>query len=220
MYNSKEPLIDKNRRAATILNTLKKEYSINNAFLNHRNVLDLLVATILSAQCTDERVNKVTGQLFKIYSTAEDYAKADPSELQNHIKSTGYYKTKARNIIRCCQKLIGEFDGKVPKSIDQLTQLPGVGRKTANVILGNYFKITSGIVVDTHVKRISNRLNLSSHSNPVKVETDLTKIYPEKFWFAVGNLFVQHGRNVCKSRKPACIVCGIRNYCPSSLVNN
>jgi endonuclease III len=217
MTPSSEPLSKKINRVALILKILKKTYPESATSLNYRNPIDLLVATILSAQCTDDRVNKVTKVLFKKYKTANDYAHAVPEQFQNEIKSTGFYHVKSKNIINCCSKIVKEYRGKVPATMEELIQLPGVGRKTANVVLGNYFNIAAGIVVDTHVKRISKRLNFTKQNDPGKVEFDLINLIRKKDWISTANIFIRHGRNICKARKPICAKCPIYMHCPSSL---
>jgi endonuclease-3 len=211
-------LPDEIKRADRIFQILKLSYLNSETALNHRTPLELLVATILSAQCTDKRVNIVTGALFREYHSVEDYAHADPRQFEKIIRSTGFYRMKAKHIIHTCQKLISDFHRKIPSTMEELLILPGVGRKTANVILSNYFKLAEGIVVDTHVKRVSIRLNFSRQSNPGKVETDLMSLFPKKHWIAIGNIFVLHGRYVCKSRKPLCSECKVAIDCPSCLI--
>ncbi len=199
-------------RAAKILAILEKDYPAATCSLSSTNPLELLVATILSAQCTDERVNIVTKDLFRKYTNVHDYANADLQELENDIKSTGFYKNKAKNIKNCCTRLIAEYGGEVPADMESLVSLPGIGRKTANVVLGNAFGIP-GIVVDTHVGRIAQRIGLSEHSDPVKIEFDLMKLFPSENWTIVSHQFVQHGRRVCIARKPQCGVCHLSKYC-------
>lgn len=180
--------------------------------LDYEEPLELLIATILAAQCTDERVNIVTRDLYKKYTSVYDYANANPEELENDIRSTGFYRNKAKNIIGCCKKLIKDFGGKVPDNMEDLLSLPGVGRKTANVVLGNIYGIP-GVIVDTHCKRLSKRIGLTEEEDPEKVESDLMKILPEEDWTAFSNSLVYHGRAICKSRKPNCAKCPIANYC-------
>ncbi len=182
-------------------------------FLDHENSLELLVATILSAQCTDARVNQVTKKLFQRYKTAQDYANADIKELERYIYSTGFYRNKAKNIIAAAQMLVSEYKGEVPSDIESLTKLPGVGRKTANVIRGNIYKIPS-IVVDTHVKRISNRLGFTKSSDPEKIEFELMEILPEKYWIEYNLKIIAHGRNICTARSPKCDECFLNHLCP------
>ncbi len=192
---------------------LKKEYPDAECSLKFSNPLELLVATILSAQCTDVRVNKVTPLLFKKYKTAKDYAMANPEKFMEEIHSTGFYKNKAKNIIATAKILVEKFDGKVPDSMEKIITLPGVARKTGNVVLGNGFEIASGIVVDTHIKRLSYRIGLSENSNPEKIEKDLIKVIPQKDWIDIGHRLVKHGRQVCKARKPDCDKCGMKSFC-------
>jgi len=202
-------------RTKEIIKRLKKVFPYAQTALLHHNPLELLVATILSAQCTDVRVNKVTPALFLKYKSAKEFAVANVSELENEIKSTGFYRAKAKSIINCCKAMVESYGGEVPAKIEGLIKLPGVGRKTANVVLGGYFGITSGIVVDTHVKRIAVRLVLSENTDPEKVETDLMKIVSKKDWIVFGDLLIWHGRNFCIARKPKCAECPINGLCPS-----
>ena len=192
---------------------LKKEYPNVECSLNFSNPLELLVATILSAQCTDERVNKVTPLLFKKYKTAKDYAKANLEKFMEEIHSTGFYKNKAKNIIGSAKIIAEKFDGKVPDSMEKIITLPGVARKTGNVVLGNGFGIASGIVVDTHIKRLSYRIGLTENTNPEKVEKDLIELIPKKDWIDFAHRLVKHGRQVCKARKPDCDNCGMKSFC-------
>ena len=202
-------------RIKKIFPILKKTYPQAKCALNHKNPLQLLIATILSAQCTDVRVNIVTKDLFKKYRTADGWVKADLEQIEQDIKSTGFYRNKAFNIKSSCEKIINNFDGHVPETMEQLLQLDGVGRKTANVVLGNAFGVP-GIVCDTHVIRLSRRLEFSANSNPVKLEYDLMEIVPRKNWTLFSHLIVFHGRNICKARKPDCLHCPIAKYCPSA----
>lgn len=203
-------------RTKKIVTLLHKEYSNPKIALNFSNPLELLIAVILSAQCTDVRVNIVTRDLFRKYKTANDYATANLKELEQDIRSTGFYKNKAKNIIACCRTLIEKYAGKVPSTMEELVELAGVGRKTANCVLGGAFSINSGVVVDTHVKRLSNRLGLTKEQDPVKIEADLIKLLPQKEWFNFGNLLIWHGRNVCDARKPKCSECVLNEHCPSA----
>jgi len=210
--------IDKQKakeRVKTIWPILKKTYPQAKCALEHTNPLELLIATILSAQCTDVRVNIVTKTLFKKYKSAEDWANAPLEQIEQDIKSTGFYRNKAFNIKNACQKIIGDYNGKVPDTMDELLKLNGVGRKTANVVLGNAFG-TAGIVCDTHVIRLSRRLGLSANSDAVKLEFDLMEIVPKKNWTLFSHLIVFHGRNVCQARKPKCDICQIAEYCPAA----
>jgi len=204
-------------RVKAIFPILKKTYPNAKCALDHTNPLELLVATILSAQCTDVRVNIVTKTLFKKYKTAADWANAPIEQIEQDIKTTGFYHNKAANIQKACKKLIETFNGKIPSTMEELLTLNGVGRKTANVILGNAFD-TPGVVCDTHVIRLSRRLGLSENSDPVKLEFDLMEIVPKKNWTLLSHLIVFHGRNICQARKPKCDVCPIAKYC--SAINN
>jgi endonuclease-3 len=202
-------------RVKNIIQRLKKDYPEARTALLHQNPLQLLVATILSAQCTDERVNKVTPILFKKYRAVHDFANANVSEFENEIKSTGFYRAKTKSIINCCKSLVESYGGKVPDKMDELVKLPGVGRKTANVVLSNAFGIASGVVVDTHVKRLSGRLCLTKHTDPEKIERDLMDVIPKKDWIIFGDLLIWHGRRVCNARKPKCLECSVAQLCPS-----
>lgn len=182
-------------------------------YLDHETPWQLLIATILSAQCTDDRVNIVTKDLFKQFTSVEAFAKADIKELEKAVKSTGFYRNKARNIQLCCIKLLEDFGGEVPSDIDELTSLPGVGRKTANVIRGNIYGIES-IVVDTHVKRLSQKLGLTKNEDPVKIEFDLMEVLPKEVWIRYNQQIIAHGRAVCKARSPKCGDCFLQDYCP------
>jgi len=203
-------------RARKIVSKLKRAYPQPKTALDFVNPLQLLVATILSAQCTDDQVNKVTPSLFRKYPTVKDFAQANPREFEQDIYSTGFYKNKTKNIIACCQELIDKHDGKVPDSLEKLIQLPGVGRKTANCVLGAAFGIQSGIVVDTHVMRLAGRMGLSKQEDPIKIERDLMVLVPQDDWYDFSNMMILHGRNVCDARKPACRVCVVNRYCPSA----
>lgn len=201
------------KRTIEILNIIDDMYGTDmRCYLNHENVWQLLIATILSAQCTDARVNIVTDSLFKKYTSIKDFANASLSELENDIKPTGFYHNKAKNIIECCKKLHYEYNDEVPSSIEELTSLSGVGRKTANVIRGNIFNEPS-IVVDTHVKRISNRLALTKESDPVKIEFDLMKELPKDHWILFNIQIITFGREICSARSPKCEQCRLKKYC-------
>ncbi|MCX8118887.1 MAG: endonuclease III [Desulfobacterota bacterium] len=180
--------------------------------LNFSSPFELLIATILSAQCTDAKVNEVTKELFKKYRSPKDYAEADLKELEEDIRPTGFYRNKARALQRCCQELVNRFDGEVPNSLEALITLPGVGRKTANVILGNAFGIP-GIAVDTHVQRVSRRIGLTKHEDPIKIEFDLMAAVPKEDWTRFSNLLIWHGRKTCGARKPLCDRCVIVKWC-------
>lgn len=186
--------------------------------LDFTTPLELLVATILSAQCTDRRVNKVTPVLFARYRSAADYASANQEELENIIRSTGFYRTKARNIIALGQRLCDEHGGEVPDRLEDLVKLPGVGRKTANVVLGNAFGQNVGIVVDTHVQRLSRRLGLTEQTDAEKIERDLLPLVPQDDWTLWSHLLIDHGRKICKARKPECPICPVADLCPSAEV--
>lgn len=210
--------VDKNKakqRVKKILPVLKELYLDRGTALKYNKPFQLLVATILSAQCTDVRVNKVTPGLFRRYKTVSDFAEADLEQLQKEIKSTGFYRNKAKNIKNACRRIQQDYDGELPGELKELVKLPGVGRKTANVILGNAFDIP-GITCDTHVIRLSRRLGLSENSNPEKLEYDLMDIVPKKEWTHFSNALIYHGRGVCKARKPDCDNCRIAEYCPAA----
>lgn len=200
-------------RAKKIIQLLKKEYPEAKCALKHKNPLELLIATILSAQCTDERVNIVTEKLFKKYKKAEDYAHVSQKELEEDVHSTGFYRNKAKNIRACTEDIVEKYKNKVPNTMEELVKLAGVGRKTANVILGNAYG-TPGLVVDTHVKRLSNRMGLTQEKDPVKIEFDLHKIIPQKEWTMYSHLLIWHGRKVCTARKAKCDECCLNKYCP------
>jgi len=196
---------------------LREEYpEAKGTALNFSKPVELLVATILAAQCTDERVNKVTEDLFKKYATAEDYAKADLEELEKDVKPTGFYRVKAKRLKKCCEMLAEEYDSEVPQNIDELTKLPGVARKTANLVLSNAFGINQGIAMDTHVRRLSKRLELSEKKQIDKMERDLMALIPKENWFDFTRLIVTHGRNVCTARNPRCGECVLKGLCPSA----
>jgi endonuclease-3 len=201
------------RRIRTIQGHLSKRYPDAECALHHDNPLQLLVATILSAQCTDERVNQVTPALFARYPDMTSFATADQAELEGYIRSTGFFRNKARNIIQCCQAIVAHHDGKVPDKLDDLVKLPGIGRKTANVVLGDAFGVP-GITVDTHVGRLSRRLGLTMHTDPVKVEHDLMAIVPEAEWTIFSHRLIFHGRQTCFARKPNCEECDLIRICP------
>ncbi|MDN5698030.1 MAG: endonuclease III [Rubrobacter sp.] len=200
------------------ISRLKALYPEARTELNWRTPLDLLVATILSAQCTDVRVNQVTEGLFSRYRAAEDYAGVDQETLEEQIRSTGFYRNKAKSIQGMARGLLEDHGGEVPRTLGELVKLPGVGRKTANVVLGDAFGAPEGVVVDTHVKRLSARLGLTEQKDPEKVERDLVRIVPEHDWAAFSHLLIFHGRSVCKARKPDCPACDLNDLCPSSTV--
>ena len=202
-------------RVAKLVKIWPRVYPNAHTELNFRNPLELLVATILSAQCTDKRVNMVTPALFKKYRTAADYAKAPPAELEKAIQSTGFFRSKTKSIRGAMAKIVEKFRGRVPDSMEALRELPGVGRKTANVILGNAFGKNEGIVVDTHVVRLSERLGLTKHKDPEKIERDLMKMVPREHWTNWSHWLIWHGRRRCYARKPDCGQCEVFELCPS-----
>ncbi len=206
--------MDIKERAAKIIAILRREYPDAKCSLDYSNPLELLVATILAAQCTDERVNIVTKTLFRKYPVLRDYARASQPVLEQDIRSTGFFRNKAKNIIRCAQALETKFGGNVPSTMEELTQLAGVGRKTANVLLGNVFD-TPGVVVDTHVSRLSQRLKLTKEEDPVKIESDLCALVLQKDWTRFSHWMVWHGRKCCTARSPNCPGCPIQAHCPS-----
>ena len=209
--------LNKKQRALAILSELKKLYPDATCSLNYETPVQLLVATILSAQCTDERVNKVTPELFTKFPDAPALASADREELENLIRSTGFYRNKAKNIQGACHKIVTQFDGQVPQTMEELLQLPGVARKTANVVLAHGFGIIEGVTVDTHVKRLSKRLGLTKNTEPVKIEQDLMKLLPQPDWENYSIRIIYHGRAVCKARKPNCDECQLALLCPAIL---
>ncbi len=195
---------------------LKSEYPGAKTALDWKNPLELLVATILSAQTTDVRVNSVTPTLFAKYPTAADYAAADPTELEEDIRPTGFFRNKAKSLRGMARALVDDHGGEVPRTMEDLVALPGVGRKTANVVLGNAFSIDEGVVVDTHVRRLSNRLGFTTHNDPEKIERDLMQTVPKRDWTVFSHLLILHGRSVCKAHKPACSDCVVNDLCPSA----
>lgn len=204
------------RRARTIFRRLKKAYPSAGMILRYSNHWELLVAVMLSAQCTDKKVNEVTRALFKKYRTLDDYVHARPREFERDIHSTGFYKNKTKHILAAAHMVQERFAGRVPRTMEELLQLPGVARKTANVVMGNAFDIADGIAVDTHVHRLSRRLGLSSHQNTDKVERDLMTLIPQSDWFRSTYLLIDHGRAVCDAKKPQCDACPLSNVCPSA----
>ena len=209
---------ERKARARKIIARLKREYPDATCALTHSNALELVVATILSAQCTDARVNIVTPHLFAKYRTAADYAAADPRVLEQEIQSTGFFRNKTKSIIGMAQALVERHGGAVPETMDELTGLPGVGRKTANVILGTWFKKNEGVVVDTHVHRLTRLLKLTRQDDPVKIEQDLMEIVPRDDWTWFSHTLILHGRAVCIARRPRCADCVLNRLCPSSTV--
>lgn len=211
-----EPKQRLKRRTKTIIARLRKEYPNPTIALRFSNPLELLVAVILSAQCTDERVNLVTQQLFRKYTTAADYTSADPAELENDIRPTGFFRNKAKNIIACCTMIKERYEGSVPQSLEELVQLAGVGRKTAHCVMGGAFGVSTGVIVDTHVKRLSQRLGLTTQTAPEKIELGLMALVPSKDWYDFSNMLIWHGRKVCIARKPNCPDCTLKSICPSA----
>jgi endonuclease-3 len=206
-------------RAKKIIVGLKKAYPDAHCELNYSTPLELLIATILSAQCTDKRVNLVTAGLFKKYSSAAEFAKAQPAELEQDIRTTGFFRNKAKSVKACCQALVEQHGGNVPRTMEELIKLGGVGRKTANVVLGNAFNINTGVVVDTHVARLSHRLGLTQETGPEKIEQDLIKLVPHDQWTLFSHWLIWHGRRRCSARKPDCPNCEIKVLCPRIGVN-
>ncbi len=208
--------MDRRERVREIIKILSKEFPDADTELKHNNPLELLIATILSAQCTDEKVNKITENLFKKYKTVEDYANVDINKFENEIKSTGFYKNKARNIKRCCQMIIEKFNGKIPKTMDELLTLPGVARKTANIVLGHGYGIVEGIAVDTHVMRLAQRLGLTKEKDRNRIERDLMEVTPKRYWILLSDILILHGRKTCNARNPKCDKCSLNSICPSA----
>ena len=208
--------LENKMRVAKVIEVLEKEHPDARIALNYTNPLELLVATILSAQCTDERVNIVTKMLFKKYRSAEDYAKADLEVLEQDIRSTGFYRNKARNIKGCCRMLVEKFESQVPKTMEDILELPGVARKTANVVLSNVYGVVEGIAVDTHVRRLVQRLGFTANRDPTKIELDLMKLIPKSKWMKFADLLIFHGRRVCRAKKPKCGACVVNKLCPSA----
>ena len=214
----RESIEDLKARTRDIIRRLKRAYPDAKCSLNHSNPFELLVATILSAQCTDERVNIVTADLFRKYTKPEDYLKVSPRELEKDIQSTGFFRNKTKSIQGTSKVLTEEYGGQVPHTMDELLELPGVARKTANVVLGNAFDIKAGVVVDTHVTRLSHRLGLTQEKTAEKIERDLIPIVPKKDWVMFPHLMIAHGRKICKARNPLCAECPIEKLCPSSFL--
>ena len=204
------------KHTAIIIRRLKKAYPDAHCALDHSSAFELLIATILSAQCTDARVNIVTADLFRKYRGPQDYLNVPPQELEQDIHSTGFFRNKAKNIQAACKRIIEEFNGEVPRSMDELLTLGGVARKTANVVLGNAFGIASGVVVDTHVARLSQRLGLTTNTDPIKIEKDLAALVPKRNWVLFPHLMIWHGRQICVARNPKCAECVLNDICPSA----
>jgi endonuclease-3 len=210
------PSTDEKKRAGAVLRTMREEFPEARTALGHENPFQLLVATILSAQCTDERVNMVTPGLFAQYPDPQAFAQLSNQVLEKEIHSTGFFRMKAKSIIECSKALVERHGGQVPETIEELVRLPGVGRKTANVVLGQAFGIPSGVVVDTHVHRLSQRLGFSHQKSAEKVEEDLMVLFPQEDWIDVGSILILHGRKTCPARKPKCDSCPVRQLCPSA----
>jgi endonuclease-3 len=215
MAKQSKKLQQRQARLDAVLPILKRTYPDSHCSLTHGNAFQLLIATILSAQCTDERVNMVTPELFRKYKTPRELAAAEPQRLEKDIQSTGFYRNKAKSLKGMAQALLDRHGGEVPSDMEALTALPGVGRKTANVILGNAFKKNVGVVVDTHVARLSQRLGLSDHGDPVKIEQDLMELVAKEDWTLLSHLLIDHGRAICQARTPRCQECPLLTYCPA-----
>jgi endonuclease-3 len=215
-----EENLDLRIKVMKIIELLEKEYPDAKTALEYSNPLELLVATILSAQCTDKRVNAVTQELFKKYKTVEDYANADLGELEEDVRPTGFYRNKAKNIKKSAQRLVEKYNCQVPETMNEIIELPGVARKTANIVLTNAYGVIEGIAVDTHVRRLSQRLGLTENKNPDKIEQDLMEIVPKAYWEKITDLLIFHGRNICVARKPKCGLCVLNQICPSAFLFN
>ncbi len=202
-------------RVRAILKGLDEAYPAATCALKHENAFQLLISTILSAQCTDERVNQVTATLFPKYPNAKAFAYANPAELEQEIRPTGFFRNKTKSIMGASKKIVEEFHGEVPKTMEELLTLPGVARKTANVVLGTAFGIAAGVVVDTHVQRLSERLDLTKNTDPKKIEQDLMKVIPQDRWILFSHQLIWHGRRVCQARKPRCVECNLERLCYS-----
>ena len=210
-----EPRVNDKTTVLRIIELLEKEFPDARIALHYTNPLELLIATILSAQCTDERVSTVTKTLFKKYRKAKDYANADLKELEQEMKSTGFYRNKAKNVKKCCQMLVEKFHSQAPKTMSEMLELPGVARKTANIVLQNAYGVVEGIAVDTHVRRVSARLGLTENEDPDKIEQDLMRIVPKEKWMRITDLLIFLGRRVCAARKPKCQACMLNRICLS-----
>jgi endonuclease-3 len=208
------PAAEKKAQAARVVKRLKADYPAATCALENETPFELLVATILSAQCTDERVNMVTPKLFRRWPTAAEMARAPTKQLETVIQSTGFFRNKAKNIKAASLAIVDQHDGEVPRDMDQLVALPGVGRKTANVVLGTAFGLATGVVVDTHVTRVSRRLGLTEHTDPVKIEQDLMQVVPKSEWVDFAHRMIHHGRQICAARKPKCPECSMNKFCP------
>jgi endonuclease-3 len=211
-----EVYLDPENRTLRVIALLEKEHPDAKIALHYTNPLELLVATVLSAQCTDERVNMVTKALFQKYPKVEDYANADLKALEQDIRSTGFYRNKAKNIKKCCQLLVEKYNSQVPRTMEELLELPGVARKTANIVLSNAYGVVEGVAVDTHVRRLAQRLGLTENDDPAKIELDLMNIVPRDKWMRITDLLIFHGRRICVARKPKCDACVLNKICPSA----
>ncbi|MBS3818646.1 endonuclease III [bacterium] len=207
---------DSRERVREIIKILRNQYPQSQTALHFKTPLQILIATILSAQSTDEKVNQITPSLFQKYKTVHDFATASQAELENDIRSTGFYRNKAKSVIKACQKIVQDFGGEIPENMEDLVKLPGVARKTANIVLSSAFHKAEGIAVDTHVKRLSYRLGLSSQKNPDKIEKDLMEIVSRENWLDFNYMLVNHGRRVCQAKKPRCPQCAVKHLCPSA----
>lgn len=214
MGAAKETAQDRQKRLENIVASLQRKYPEAPLALRFGSGFELLIAVILSAQCTDQRVNQVTEHLFLEYRTPEDYLRAPVEKLEEQIKSTGFYRNKAKSIVACCRMLVDQFGGRVPEDIDEMVKLPGVGRKTAAMVLGNAYGLQQGIAVDTHVGRVAQRLRLSQAKTPEKIELDLMALVPREQWTWLSNAFILHGRETCKARGPLCNDCSVEKWCP------
>jgi len=217
LFSLKFMIADKKKQTIEIIKRLKRAYPDAHCALIHTSPFELLIATILSAQCTDVRVNIVTADLFRKYRGPEDFLKVSQSELEKDIHSTGFFRNKAKNIQAACKRIIDEYGGRVPQTMNELLTLGGVARKTANVVMGNAFGIASGVVVDTHVSRLSQRLGLTTEKTPEKIERDLEQLVPKKDWVMFPHWMIYHGRQVCDARKPKCGECVLADICPSRI---
>jgi endonuclease-3 len=211
-----EVYLDPENRTLKVIELLEKEHPDAKIALHYANPLELLVATILSAQCTDERVNMVTKALFKKYTKAEDYTNAELKALEQDIRSTGFYRNKAKNIKKCCQLLVEKHNSQVPRTMEELLELPGVARKTANIVLSNAYGVVEGVAVDTHVRRLAQRLGLTESDDPTRIEADLMNLVPRDKWMRITDLLIFHGRQICIARKPKCDACVLNKICPSA----
>ena len=215
-----EIYLEPKARAQKIMELLEKEHPDAEIALHYKNPLELLIATILSAQATDEQINAITPKLFQKYTTAKDYANAERTELEQDIKSSGFYHNKAKNIQNTAKMLVENYNGQVPKTMEELVELPGVARKTANIVLFNAYGIIAGVAVDTHVRRLAQRLGLSENSDPNKIEKDLMNLVPKDKWMRITDLLIFHGRRVCTAKKPRCDACVLNKICPSAFTFN